>query len=182
MGQIFVQDNFFDLDTLYKIQQEVVSIDFATREKANVNNELASSRYYLEHPLSLESDVAKEVRKLIQKYFYREVDTHNKNKSHQINYFLSNPKEAIPHKDTPHPELDIDYNCLIYVKGEFLLNNGTGFYENINGELQLNTHIGFKENRAILFNGNIFHSPLQWADDNSSFRYCIANFFRFTEK
>ena len=64
MGQIFVQDNFFDLDTLYKIQQEVVSIDFATREKANVNNELASSRYYLEHPLSLESDVAKEVRKL----------------------------------------------------------------------------------------------------------------------
>ena len=182
MGQIFVQDNFFDLDTLNKIQQEVTSTEFGIREKSDVNNELASSRYYFEHPLSTESDVAKEVTKLIQKYFYRKVDTYNKEKPHQINYFLSNPKEAIPHKDTPHPELDIDYNCLIYLKGEHLLNNGTGFYENINNQLQLNTHIGFKENRAILFNGNIYHSPLQWADNNSSFRYCIANFFRFMEK
>ena len=177
MGQIFVQDNFFDLDTLNKIQQEVTSIEFGIREKSDVNNELASSRYYFEHALSTESDVAKEVTKLIQKYFYRKVDTYNKEKPHQINYFLSNPKEAIPHKDTPHPELDIDYNCLIYLKGEHLLNNGTGFYAmNKLKELELSIHVGFKCNRAIFFSSDVYHTPLQWAG-NGSFRYSICNFF-----
>lgn len=33
MSQIFVQDNFFDIDTLNKIQQEVTSIEFGIREK-----------------------------------------------------------------------------------------------------------------------------------------------------
>lgn len=87
-------------------------------------------------------------------------------------YFLSFPNTpAIPHAD---PGL---YNCLIYLVGDKLVNNGTGFYEKIDdkGNFSLHTHIGFKENRAIFFDSSIGHSPLQFAG-NSTPRYVMANF------
>lgn len=178
-GKIFVQDDFFDLATLQKIQKVAVSLEYKTREGAqeDIHNEKHTKRYYLEHPVPIESEVAREVRRLVKKYFFREVDTYNEKKPHETSYFLAKPIPATPHIDARYPGSEIYHNCLIYIKGEFLLNNGTGFYENINEKLHLNTHIGFKENRAIFFNGNIFHASLQWADKNSSFRYCMANFF-----
>jgi len=103
MGKIFVQDDFFNLETLQKIHQEVISIEFSPREKQDIQNKLASSRHYLEHPLSSESKLAKEVRRLIKKYFFKEVDTYNKDKPHQIIYFLSNPlnKLLAPNLNNP---------------------------------------------------------------------------------
>ena len=59
--------------------------------------------------------------------------------------------------------------------GDKLINNGTGFYEKLNDEYQLHTHIGFKENRAIFFDSTKWHSPLQFAG-NSTPRYVMANF------
>ena len=86
------------------------------------------------------------------------------------NYFLSFPNTpAIPHEDGG------EYNCLIYIVGDKLINNGTGFYEKLNNKYHLHTHIGFKENRAIFFNSQIDHSSLQFAG-NSTPRYVMANF------
>ena len=89
-------------------------------------------------------------------------------------YFLSFPNTPpIPHND---PTL---YNCLIYLIGDKVVANGTGFYEKKkfdDGEdYDLHTHIGFKENRAVFFDAKIWHSPMQFAEPASP-RYAMANF------
>ena len=89
-----------------------------------------------------------------------------------IFYFLSFPNTpAIPHQD------NVDFNCLIYLLGNPLINNGTGFYIEQEGNQVLNSHVGFKENRAIFFDAKIYHSPLQFAG-NSTPRYVMANFIK----
>ena len=44
--------------------------------------------------------------------------------------------------------------------------------QNKKNEFILNTHIGFKENRAIFFKSGTTHSPLTWQEDSSK-RYSI---------
>ena len=89
----------------------------------------------------------------------------------ESNYFLSTQHtEATPHHDT------CDLNCLVYLKGKHLLNSGTGFYDSVGDEFVLNTHVGFKENRAIIFDSKIHHTSLQFNKDCGS-RYVMANFF-----
>ena len=67
---------------------------------------------------------------------------------------------------------------LLFVKGEPLLNNGTGFLY----DQQLSSHIGFVENRALFFNcSKILHSDLQ-ALGESSPRYTLNIFFREPDK
>jgi hypothetical protein len=68
-------------------------------------------------------------------------------------------------------------NFLLYVKGEPLLNNGTGFLYS----QDLSAHIGFVENRALFFNGTkIPHNDLQCFGD-SSMRYTLNIFYKENE-
>ena len=91
-------------------------------------------------------------------------------------YFLSTThKEATPHTD-PN-----EYNCLIYLQGEHFLNSGTGFFDKIDNNYVLNSHIGFKENRAIIFDSKIYHSSLQF-NENSGLRYVMVNFLWIKKK
>jgi hypothetical protein len=75
----------------------------------------------------------------------------------------------------PWPHVDGDekksyWLFLLYVKGEPLLYNGTGFY---GANKQLSTYVGFEENKALFFNaGKIFHTDLQ-ALGESSPRYTL---------
>lgn len=65
------------------------------------------------------------------------------------------------------------FNCLIYLKGKEITYNGTGFYHKGN----LNTYIGFVENRAIFFNGcDIYHTCLQGLGESSA-RYTLGIFY-----
>ena len=65
-------------------------------------------------------------------------------------------------------------NFMLYVKGEPLINNGTGFLH----DNKLSTHIGFVENRALFFNGlQLEHGDLQ-ALGNSSIRYTLNIFYK----
>ena len=83
-----------------------------------------------------------------------------------------NHKDPLPHYD-PNK-----YAFLLYLKGEPLLNNGTGFY---NDEGNLYHHIGFMENTALFFNASkILHTGLQSFGESSP-RYCINLFFVHTQ-
>ena len=65
----------------------------------------------------------------------------------------------------------------LFVKGDSLLNNGTGF---MTGK-SLSSHIGFIENRALFFNGSkIPHSDLQSFGDSSK-RYTLNIFYKESE-
>jgi hypothetical protein len=111
----------------------------------------------------------------IKKYFF---PNNNELKIISSGYSLRDNKNIM----SPHIDKDTicsdevyknKYNCLIYLKGKELLYNGTGFYHKEN----LNTYIGFVENRAIFFNGcDIYHSCLQGLGESSS-RYSLGIFY-----
>ena len=55
----------------------------------------------------------------------------------------------------PHTDKNSILNVLIMISGPTAVTNGTVFYTNNN----LDIHVGFRENRAILFPSNKVHSP-----------------------
>ena len=129
------------------------------------NNNLYQRNY---HHIALpdESDVSLEVKKNIKKHFNVTVI------GMKSNYFLSFPNTpAIPHDDNGL------YNCLIYLLGDTKINNGTGFYEQEDDKFSLHTHIGFKENRAVLFPSNKLHSPHANKESNIT-RYSATLFIK----
>ena len=86
-------------------------------------------------------------------------------------HLRQNNKEPLFHVDV---DKDNVANFLLFVKGESLLNNGTGF---MTGK-SLSSHIGFIENRALFFNGSkIPHSDLQSFGDSSE-RYTLNIFYK----
>ena len=166
-NNIYIQDNFFEEDFFKKLQSEVLGIEFKSRYLDLKGNETMKNEYqrnYHHVELSDNSLVVQEVINNIKKYFRHPA------KKISSWYFLSFPNTpAIPHEDVSK------FNCLIYLIGNKLVNNGTGFYEKVNDNYELHTHIGFKENRAIFFDSTKWHSPLQFAG-NSTPRYVMANF------
>ena len=64
---------------------------------------------------------------------------------------LRNISHFIPHDDVPISKL----NVLIMISGPTAVTNGTVFYTK--GELDI--HVGFRENRAVLFPSSWIHSP-----------------------
>ena len=164
MKNIYVQDNFLELEIFQKVQNEVMSTELSARYKDHSENIYQRNYHYTE--LDPNVILCKIIKKNIKKYF-----GFNNIKDMVTNYFLSFPNTpAIPHKDN-----NFEYNCMIYVVGETIMNNGTGFYELDGDNAILHTHIGFKPNRAVFFDSTIIHSPLQFAG-NSTPRYLITNF------
>jgi|TARA_R110002020_G_scaffold427466_2_gene636839 hypothetical protein len=170
-NNIYVQDNFFDKEFFKQLKSEVVTLQFNSRynDIDQSEDELAKhndqQRNWHHYPLENNARVVQEVIKKCTHYF------HLQNiKSIQSTYLLSFPNTPpIPHTDDA-----TEHNCLIYLVGDKLINNGTGFYEKEKENLTLHTHIGFKENRAIFFDSTLYHSPLLFAG-NSSPRYAMAN-------
>jgi hypothetical protein len=64
-----------------------------------------------------------------------------------------------------HPE-DTNLSCIIYISGDENIHCGTGFYvkKNENNNFELNTHIGFKPNRIVSWQSNVWHAPLSFTD------------------
>ncbi len=80
-----------------------------------------------------------------------------------------NHEKPLPHLDDEQTK----YNLIFYLKGDSLMNNGTGFYHNN----ELTAHVSFVENRALFFKGNeIWHTNLQ-SFGASNPRYTLLIFY-----
>lgn len=161
--KIIIKDNFFKLKTLNAIKNQLSSVCWNNRYnkiKSTVYNKI-----YFNQILDSNHFAVKEMNQKL-KIFNIKYDIKKTNSE----YWLSTK-----HKN-PTPHTDINYiNCLIYLKGDHLINSGTGFYDKIGNNIVLNTHVGFKENRAIIFDSKIRHSSLQFSE-NSGTRYVMVNF------
>jgi hypothetical protein len=91
---------------------------------------------------------------------------------------VSNVNEDSCHVDgINHPDKDFNTQFILHVNGENELTNGIGFY--IKGKentYNLNTHVGFVENRALLFKNKVMHSPLKFLSKNNTPRFSIIGF------
>ena len=172
MIDIAIHDDFLTSVVLENIQAQMKTITYDPPEPEKAS--YYGGAFWHTRVLKIDSPVAKEIRKNIKNIFKMEVIEN----THVCTYTLTGATDkARPHDDlvSGHPK-DRSYNCLIYIIGDPLINNGTGFYIKKGDNLDLNSHIGFKINRAILFKREIVHSPLHWAG-NSSWRHSIANSF-----
>ena len=164
--QILIKDNFFSEDILSKVHLELPNLNFTNRH-ADFKDRSIYNKIYFNCSLSSDHYLVKEIKNILLK------DYNIIYKNMESAYFLST-KNNLP---TPHTD-PCELNVLIYLKGNCLMHNGTGIYEQNN----LNTHIGFKENRAILFNGaKYMHASLQSFEQEASPRYAMANFLNTYE-
>ena len=154
-------DNFLSTETLESLQNNLVNLEYKLIK--NKNGQIYGYRHTFQK--SFHNDA---LLKLIKDYFFPERNLVPISVSAHLR---QNDKEPLFHLDTDKGNVA---NFLFFVKGEPLLNNGTGFMK----ENQLSSHIGFVENRALFFNGSkILHSDLQSFGDSSS-RYTLNIFYK----
>jgi hypothetical protein len=154
-------DDFLDDTTLKSLQDTVTKLKY--QEVKNPEGQLYGMRHTFDK--SIHNDP---LLKLIKQYFF----SHRNLEPISVSAHLrQNNKEPLFHTDDDKGNVA---NFLLFVKGESLLNNGTGFMHNN----QLSSHIGFVENRALFFNGmKIPHSDLQSFGDSSN-RYTLNIFYK----
>ena len=168
---LIVKDNFFKPEVYQEILRDISTLKFENRYKMvdEKDKQLYNvyQKIYFSVDLNNDHFAVKEVHKQLTNY--------GLNIGNPTSYyFLSSKHEKI----TPHYD-GSDINCLVYLKGKEIVNSGTGFFEKKeDGSLILNRHIGFKENRAIIFDSKIYHTSLQYNDDAGS-RFVMANFIDY---
>ena len=170
MSKIFVVEDYFTQKEYNLICQNILQVDFTpppieNRKGVEKVSGTDGGAYWFQEKIPLESDVAVACYNLIKPKFLHDP------KAIQVPLYtiVSSQKQFAPHVDYGG-----EYQVLIYLIGDETMNNGTGFYKpDGRGNLTLNTHIGFRPNRAILFTKDNYHAPLLWAG-NSSMRYSIC--------
>ena len=165
---LIVKDNFFNKDIYKKILIDLSTLNFSYRNNSisGENRNIYQKIYFMVNLDSKHFAVA-EVEKILSNYGFDICGIEH-------NYFLSSKHEEA----TPHNDAGADLNCLVYLKGNEIINSGTGFYDKKENQYVLNRHIGFKENRAIIFDSKIFHSSLQF-NEGAEKRYVMTNFFKY---
>jgi hypothetical protein len=161
---IVIKDNFLKENDFKKINNNISNLSFTPNnylgEESSDNLAWFSSKTPIEFLEIIKNEVFNQFNKKIKNFIL-------------ANYtLLSNPKPLV-HKDDGN---NVNWQLLLYIKGDSSITNGTGFYVKKNNEtFELNTHIGFKENRAIFFKAGNWHSPLQWSGEYSK-RYSFISF------
>ena len=147
---IKIIDNFFEKKDLLEIQnfastQACYTPQFFENAKKNKESYFGD-RYYLDSNSELLNKFVKQVE---LKFKIKIKKIHNTSGIDQRNLDHFNP-----HVDYP----DGIINVMIMLKGPVAVTNGTVFYHKNGNNLELDTHVGFRENRAILFPSNHYHS------------------------
>ena len=162
MKGIKIVDNFFNKEEFEILTNHLSKINF----KSLINEE--GDRYGFGHGFK-ENKENKWLFNKIKKNFFKNKNLISKDSAFRLRH---NFKKILPHIDH-----FCDYAFICYLTGKELVYNGTGFYKKNGDQLQLDTYIGFRENRALFFNSNIYHTDLQ-ALGESSPRYSLNVFYK----
>jgi len=145
---IKVLDNFFEKNDLKIVQDFTLNKAFyspcfleGTTEK-NKENFYGNRWYFTDQP---------KIEKIFTKQLEKKFNIKINNIQHSSGIDQRNLSHFIPHDDVTISKL----NALIMISGPTAVTNGIVFYTK--GELDI--HIGFRENRAVLFPSNWIHSP-----------------------
>ena len=151
---IMIKDNFLDEELFNNLHSRVGTFMYAAKINLLTNGKHPWFSAYVSE--DIQEIVKNKCEKIWNKKF----------KVTMSAFTLLATVEPLPHCDLKD---DCSHQIIIYIKGNTNLHKGTGFYM----KKKLNTHIGFNENRAILWRSNACHSPLNWASDDKSPRYSL---------
>ena len=144
---IKIIDNFFDKDLLKKIQTHVTTKIYYTprwltgTEKTKEN--YYGDRFILNHDPKLKEIFVKQAEEKFSIKINKLDD--------DSGIDLRNLDRFMPHTDQQAGKL----NIFIMLKGQTAVTNGIVFYTDNN----LDMHVGFRENRAVMFPSLKMHSP-----------------------
>jgi hypothetical protein len=158
---ITIKDNFIE-QKLYKSIYDKIPFYIYNEDYFS---KLENKSDYLFRGKKTEKNIADYLRKKCEKLYNK------KFKEYYTGYTMVARNTQFVHTDKSE---DCTHQLLVYIRGDESLHRGTGFYVEKNGNHELNTHIGFKQNRAIFWESSTHHSPLIWSDDNKSVRFSIV--------
>ena len=156
---IHIKDNFLEKEIYKSIYEKIPFYIYSENFKYAVPDGV-DDKTHLFHGAIVEENVANYIRKKCEKLYRK------KFKEGYTAYTMVSRSTPMVHCDKGK---DCTHQIIIYVRGDEKLNKGTGFYS----DNELNTHVGFKQNRAIFWESSVFHSPLTWNDDNKKARFSI---------
>jgi hypothetical protein len=165
MKSVSYIDDFLDKDSFLKIQQNLSKLSYTP-----IKND--DGLYGHQHILNI-NNIDNFLLKKIKDYFFP--NNENLKPVETRAHLRHNKIKVMPHLDDAYFVKGNDVMAFIlYVKGDSLLHNGTGFY---GADNNLNSFIGFQENRALFFNGaKIWHTDLQFLGKSSP-RYTLNIFY-----
>ena len=146
---IYIIDNFLE-ESLFKDLKAFSKSDKIRYTPKYFDNTLEKSdenTYGFRQKIDAKSDLVHVLKKTCLKKFKYKI-----NKIHSCGLDKRKLTLFKPHIDSNISKI----NFYLQIEGQTNLNHGIGFYTDNN----LDIHIGFKENRAILFDSNILHTPL----------------------
>jgi hypothetical protein len=171
---IKIIDNFFNEHDLQNVQNFALTKAFYTPQYFNNTTEKNKQNYYgnrweLKNNVKLKQLFIKQ-SELKFKIKIKKIDDNSGIDQRNLDHFK-------PHQDSP----DGIINIMIMIKGITAVTNGTVFYNRDKDNLQLDTHIGFRENRAILFPSDHWHSQ-HASDIPDMIRYSATLFIKDYEE
>ena len=180
---IQIVDNFLPKDIFHNVCTNIQTIEFGRHHITyGVDDDVViqpgMAHIFFSRPISHDDDFIRIVRESLKKKCKTDIK-----KVTNAAWILVNTKDPLPHVNQMFRPKET--HMLIYLtsseeKDSEKINSGTGFYlENSNGDQILNSHIGFRENRAIIFDSKIYHTSLQFNKDSSGVRYVMANFLNY---
>jgi bifunctional N-acetylglucosamine-1-phosphate-uridyltransferase/glucosamine-1-phosphate-acetyltransferase GlmU-like protein len=157
---IKIIDNFFD-DVLFKNIQNHVStkLCFEPRYLPDTTEKTKENHYGSRFVLTQDPNLFKTFIKQCEKTFKIKIKETYKDSGVD----LRNLDFFIPHDDVPTGS---KINILIMIKGRTAVNNGTVFYHKEKDKSVLDIHVGFRENRAVLFPSSWVHSAHARKEDD----------------
>ena len=144
---IKIVDNFFDEDILKKIQSHITTKliftpSYSFDDNSNIEN-YYGDRFLFKNDLDLLDVFSKKSEEKFK------IKINSISEGSGID--LKNLDEFKPHTDTDAAKI----NILVMLHGPIAVTNGTVFYT----DDELDMHVGFRPNRAILFPSYHYHSP-----------------------
>ena len=159
---IKIINNFFDNDKYDQVIHHVKNNIYFTPRYFPDAKEKTKDNYYGDR-FALEQD------KNLYNIFIKQAEERFKlkiNKTHDSGIDLRNLSIWQPHTDS-----NSKINIFIMLYGPIGVTTGTCFYT----DNELDIHVGFRPNRAVMFPSNYLHSPHK--SDVKSMRRCTATLF-----
>jgi len=165
---IKILDNFFEEKDLKAVQDFASNKAFYTPRFFNNTEEKNKQNYYgarwnLDNDSNLEQLFIKQAE-LKFNIKIKKLDNDSGIDQRNLDHFK-------PHQDIPEAVI----NIMIMLKGLTEVTNGTVFYHGPINNCTLDIHVGFRENRAIMFPSNHVHS--QHASKISNLKRYTASLF-----
>ena len=162
---IQIKDNFLEKKLFEKLKNRLPILNYSAQ------NERLSYKSHVWFSTPCDKEVEKIIKKKCENILNKKL------KTDICSYTLVGSQESLPHCDLSDNH---EYQIIIYIKGNQNLHKGTGFYvfNEESKNYELNTHIGFKENRAVIWHSNSWHSPMCWASEDKSSRYSVIGMYK----